>query len=28
VTEEAIVIAVEQRAGRDHFGVEEGVFRQ
>jgi hypothetical protein len=26
VTEEAVVIAIEERAGGDHFGVEEGVF--
>jgi hypothetical protein len=27
MTEEAFVIAVEQRAGGDHFGVEQGVLR-
>ena len=26
VTQEAVVIAVEKRAGGDHFGVEEGVL--
>jgi hypothetical protein len=26
VAEEAVVIAIEQRAGGDHFGVEEGVL--
>ncbi|MNC73338.1 hypothetical protein D3C75_1245190 [compost metagenome] len=28
VTQEAFVVAVEQRASGDHFGVEQGVFRQ
>jgi hypothetical protein len=26
VAQEAFVITVEQRAGGDHFGVEQGVF--
>jgi hypothetical protein len=28
VTEETFVIAVEEGAGCDHFGVEQGVLRQ